>query len=75
MSAPKRMGRPPISAEGAKATVLIVRVSPEEKATIEAAAKRADTSVSEWVRRELLRASTIDVSSPPDINFANLPER
>lgn len=51
------MGRPPISAEGAKATVLIVRVSPEEKATIEAAAQRADVNVSEWVRSTLLAAS------------------
>lgn len=52
------MGRPPLAPEGRKGKVLIVRVTAEEKAVIEAAAERASANVSEWVRCSLLAAAS-----------------
>lgn len=52
-----KMGRPPISPEGSKGAVLIVRVSEDEKRAIEAAAARTGESVSALVRRAALNAA------------------
>lgn len=42
-------------------TVLSVRVSPEERALLEAAAGQSRTSLSEFVRRRSLEAAEVDV--------------
>lgn len=51
------MGRPKLPAGEGKRTHLIVRLSAEEKAAIEAAAEHAGASVSAWVREALLAAA------------------
>ena len=42
-------------------SVLSVRVSPDERAILEAASEQAHTSLSEFVRRKALEAAEIDV--------------
>jgi uncharacterized protein (DUF1778 family) len=42
-------------------SILSVRVSPNERALLEAASERARTSLSEFVRRKALEAAEIDV--------------
>ena len=42
-------------------TVLSVRVSPDERALLEAASDQARTSLSDFVRRKALEAAEIDV--------------
>jgi len=48
------MGRPPLPKGSAKATLLSVRFTAEERAAINAAAERAALTVSDWARRVLL---------------------
>ncbi|MBI1867269.1 MAG: DUF1778 domain-containing protein [Methylocystis sp.] len=42
-------------------TVLSVRVSPDERAILEAAAEQARTSLSDFMRRKAIEAAEIDV--------------
>jgi predicted HicB family RNase H-like nuclease len=49
----RKAGRPPLPKGHAKAGTLRVRVTPEELAAIEAQAKRAKQTVSEWIRSTL----------------------
>ena len=44
-------------------SILSVRVSPDERAILEAAAEQAHTSLSEFMRRKALEAAEIDVLS------------
>lgn len=44
-------------------SVLSVRVSPDERALLEAAAEQAHTSLSEFIRRRALEAAEVDVLS------------
>jgi uncharacterized protein (DUF1778 family) len=43
------------------ASILSVRVSPDERALLEAASEQARTSLSDFVRRKALEAAEIDV--------------
>lgn len=47
--------------DGNATTVLSIRVSPSERALIEAAARRAHTSVSDFMRSKALQAAEDDV--------------
>jgi len=47
---PKKVGRPTLPRGHAKATMLRVRITPEESKAIEAAAKAKGQRVSEWIR-------------------------
>lgn len=49
-----RIGRPPVPAKLAKASLLSVRFSESERAALEAAAERDGLRLSEWARRALL---------------------
>jgi predicted HicB family RNase H-like nuclease len=49
----KKAGRPPLPKGEAKQGTLRVRVTPEELRAIEAKAKTAKQSVSEWIRGTL----------------------
>lgn len=51
---PKPMGRPPLSPEGPKGAVLILRLSAREKSAIETAAAASGKSTSAWARQVLL---------------------
>ena len=42
-------------------SILSVRVSPDERALLEAAAEQAHTSLSEFIRRRALEAAEVDV--------------
>jgi uncharacterized protein (DUF1778 family) len=44
-------------------TVLSVRVSPDERALLEAAAEQSRTSLSDFIRRKSLEAAEVDVLS------------
>jgi hypothetical protein len=50
----KRIGRPPLPKGQAKGGRLFCRLSEAEAGEIEAAAKRAEKSKSEWIRETLL---------------------
>lgn len=50
---PKKLGRPRLPKGSAKAGTLRVRVTPDELAAIEKAAKASDQTVSEWLRVKL----------------------
>ena len=50
---PKKPGRPPLPKGNAKAVMLRVRVTPNERAAIETAARAKDQTVSEWLRSKL----------------------
>lgn len=50
------MGRPPKAPGDVKASTFSVRLRPDERAAIEAAAERAGVKASEWARRVLLTA-------------------
>ncbi len=50
---PKKPGRPPLPKGNAKAVMLRVRVTLEERAAIEKAAKAKRQTVSEWLRSNL----------------------
>jgi uncharacterized protein (DUF1778 family) len=51
---PKKPGRPPLPNGNAKAVMLRVRITPEERTAIENAAKASDKTASEWIRSTLL---------------------
>ena len=51
---PKKPGRPPLPKGNAKAVMLRVRITPEEQAEVEKAAKASKKTVSEWIRSTLL---------------------
>jgi hypothetical protein len=50
---PKRAGRPPLPEGNAKAVMLRVRVTADERAAIGKAAKAKNQTVSEWLRGNL----------------------
>ena len=50
---PRKAGRPPLPKGNAKAVMLRVRVTPEERKAIEAIAKASKQTVSEWLRSKL----------------------
>jgi predicted HicB family RNase H-like nuclease len=50
---PRKAGRPPLPEGNAKATMLRVRVTPDERAALEAAAKASNQTISEWIRSTL----------------------
>lgn len=52
----KRMGRPPKPKGEAKAGVLTLRLTLDERKAAEAAARRAGLAVSEWARTALIAA-------------------
>jgi len=49
----KKPGRPPLPKGNAKAVMLRVRVTPDERAAIEKAARAKNQTVSEWLRGNL----------------------
>lgn len=51
---PKKRGRPPLPKGNAKAVMLRVRVTPDERLAIEKAAKLKSQTASEWIRSTLL---------------------
>jgi len=53
----KKMGRPPKDKTGPKQSRFEVRVADTEKEAINAAAKRAGLSLSDWARGVLLRSA------------------
>jgi uncharacterized protein (DUF1778 family) len=53
---PKRAGRPPLPKGDAKAVMLRVRVTPDERKTIEMAARARNQKTSEWIRSALAAA-------------------
>lgn len=56
--AAKKMGRPPKPRGEAKAEVLTLRLTKDERKATEAAAKRAGVPVSEWARRVIISAAS-----------------
>lgn len=55
---PRPVGRPKLAKEHAKASIIPVRFNPDDRKTVEAAAKASKQTVSEWVRTTLLKAAT-----------------
>ena len=53
---PKKPGRPRLPKGNAKAVMLRVRVTPNERLAIEGAAKAKTQTSSEWIRSTLLAA-------------------
>jgi predicted HicB family RNase H-like nuclease len=53
MPKPKKVGRPKMAKGQAKATIMPVRLSPEDRKRIEKAAKAKNQIVSQWVRGTL----------------------
>jgi len=53
----KKRGRPALSPEERKQAIFSIRLSPEERATIEAAAEQAGLTASDWARSVLLEAA------------------
>jgi hypothetical protein len=51
---PSRAGRPPLPKGNAKAVMLRVRVTADERLAIETAAKASSQTASEWIRGKLL---------------------
>lgn len=49
----RKAGRPPLPKGDAKDEMLRIRVTPDERKAIEAAAKRKKQSASEWIRSTL----------------------
>jgi predicted HicB family RNase H-like nuclease len=61
------MGRPPLPEEKTRSIVFTIRLSPEERAAIEAVAHRDGRHVTQWAREALLaavRARPIDRPRP-----------
>jgi len=52
---PSKRGRPPLPKGDAKAIMLRVRITPDELTAVEAAAKKTNQTVSEWVRSRLIK--------------------
>jgi len=55
--AAKKMGRPPKPKGEAKAEVLTVRLTKDERRAVDSASRAAGLAVSEWSRAALIRAS------------------
>ena len=55
---PKKMGRPRMPKGEAKAEVLTLRLTKEERRAADAAAKRDRLPVSEWARRAIVAAAS-----------------
>ena len=53
---PKKVGRPPLPKGNAKAVMLRVRVTPDERQAIETAAKAKNQKAAEWIRSTLATA-------------------
>jgi hypothetical protein len=53
---PRKAGRPPLPEGNARATMLRVRVTLDERAAFEAMAQTHDQTVSEWIRSTLAAA-------------------
>ena len=53
---PRKAGRPPLPKGNAKAVMLRVRVTADERAAIEAAAKANNQKAAEWIRGTLAAA-------------------
>lgn len=53
MPKPKKAGRPMLPKGEAKATIVPVRFSPEDRKRVERAAKASKLSVSQWIRSTL----------------------
>lgn len=53
---PSKAGRPPLPKGNAKAVMLRVRVTLDERAAIETAAKTKSVTASEWIRSTLIAA-------------------
>jgi uncharacterized protein (DUF1778 family) len=53
---PSKQGRPPLPKGNAKAVMLRVRVTADERLAIETAAKASNQIVSEWIRGTLTAA-------------------
>ncbi len=51
------MGRPPLHPEQAKGEYIQLRLSPAERLEYEQAAKRADQTLSAWIRQRLSKAA------------------
>jgi hypothetical protein len=52
-----KLGRPPVPKKLAKDSLLSVRLSQGERATLELAANKWGLKLSEWARRSLLKAA------------------
>ena len=57
MEAKPKMGRPPKSADEQASEIVALRLTTDERAECERAAKRADVKLSAWMRDRLLRAA------------------
>jgi uncharacterized protein (DUF1778 family) len=53
---PNKAGRPPLPNGSAKAEMLRIRVTPDERKAIDAAAKAKSQSRSDWIRSTLTAA-------------------
>ena len=53
---PRKAGRPPLPKGNAKAVMLRVRVTPDERQAIERAAKARNLKAAEWIRSTLATA-------------------
>jgi uncharacterized protein (DUF1778 family) len=53
---PNRAGRPPLPAGSAKAEMLRIRVTPDERRAIDTAARSKKQSRSDWIRDTLTAA-------------------
>jgi len=53
---PNKAGRPPLPKGGAKAVMLRVRVTPDERLAIATLAKASGQTASEWIRSTLSTA-------------------
>jgi hypothetical protein len=53
----KKIGRPPINAAGPLGRVFQIRLSDAEQEAYEQAAKRANRTLSAWIRERLSRAA------------------
>jgi len=58
------MGRPPKNPTDVASETVGVRFTPSERASCEAAAKRAKLRLSHWVRDRLLQAAKTECSRP-----------
>lgn len=52
----KKVGRPSLPKDKAKAVITPIRLQPDEKAQYEKAAKKAGLNLSEWIRQTLKEA-------------------
>jgi uncharacterized protein (DUF1778 family) len=53
---PKKLGRPMLPKGEAKASIMPIRLSPEDRKRIEKAAKASNQTISQWVRSTLIAA-------------------